>query len=514
MLDAIQMVTWFEYGKGQIYWALYFSLICGLSIFGLHRLYIILLYFKTKHKSPIPSGRFKILPSVTIQLPIYNEIYVIERLVEAVLSIDYPEELMEIQILDDSTDGTSDSCRKLVEAYKEKGRHIIHIHRKERTGFKAGALENGLKHAKGEFIAIFDSDFIPQPDFLLNTIHHFSHPEVGMVQARWGHTNRSYHLLTEVQAMLLDGHFILEHAARNRSGRFFNFNGTAGIWRKSCIEDAGGWHYDTLTEDVDLSYRAQLKGWHFIFLPEVVVPGELPVEMNSFKTQQHRWVKGGIQTARKILPLVQKSEQPLRVKVEACFHLLSNFAYVMVFFLSLLMPLSIFFSKGKEPDLFWIANAAVFLLTTISVGFFYLLAYQETTKRWYKGILYLPALFSIGLAMCINNSKAVFEALCGKNCEFKRTPKFNISSCKDRSWLSKKYKGTANPSTILELGLGIYFSFSVFLAFQKGMYSCIPFMVLFQMGFLYVSLMSIFQTVLLKVTFIAQEKLKTAGTLG
>ncbi len=514
MFDTLSWLAWLEQGKEPAFWTLYFSLFLALSLFGLHRLQVIYLYLKTKNKAPLAEETIETLPSVTIQLPVFNEIYVVERLVEAVSSIDYPKDLLEIQILDDSTDETAEACRRIAELHLGRGEDIVCLHRGNRTGFKAGALQNGLEQAKGEFIAIFDSDFIPPRDFLKKTLPHFRQTEVGMVQARWGHTNRHCNLLTQVQALLLDGHFILEHGARNRSGRFFNFNGTAGVWRKACIRDAGGWQHDTLTEDVDLSYRAQLKGWKFLFLPEVVVPAELPVEMNSFKTQQHRWVKGGIQTAKKILPMVFKSDQPLKVKIEACFHLLANLAYVLVLLLSVLMPMSLLFPRHEDPGALWAVNAAVFLLTAASIGWFYLMACTEAGQKWHRGLLYLPLLFSLGLAMCINNSRAVFEALRGSPSDFERTPKFNISSGRDRSWVNKAYRVSLNPSAIWELGMGIYFTIAIGFALERGFYSSIPFMVLFQAGFLYIGLLSLFQAAFLKMTSMAQKRLKAARTLG
>jgi cellulose synthase/poly-beta-1,6-N-acetylglucosamine synthase-like glycosyltransferase len=272
--------------------ATYFFVLVILAVYGWHRYYLVYLYLKNKHRLPVPAGTLDQLPPVTIQLPIYNEMYVADRLIDAVCLIDYPRELLEIQVLDDSTDETRIVAERAVRRNAANGVDITYLHRADRGGYKAGALDAGLKVAKGEFIAIFDADFIPTVDFLRRTISFFSDPKVALIQARWGHINEDYSLLTKIQSILLDAHFVLEHGGRNRSGLFFNFNGTAGIWRRTAITDAGGWQHDTLTEDLDLSYRAQLRGWNFIFLPDLIAPAEVPVEMNAFKSQQHRWAKG------------------------------------------------------------------------------------------------------------------------------------------------------------------------------------------------------------------------------
>ena len=304
--------------------AAYFGVLCILSIYGLHRYHLVYLYFKYRNNSPKPLSKLAALPRVTVQLPIFNEMYVVQRLIDSICRLNYPRDLLEVQVLDDSTDETRELVRKKVGEYAALGYQIHYIRRRRRTGFKAGALEHGLKYATGELVAIFDADFTPHPDTLLKTIDYFSDPEIGMIQIRWDHINRDYSLLTKVQSILLDGHFILESTTRNRSGRFFNFNGTAGIWRRKAIQEAGGWQHDTLTEDLDLSYRAQMKGWKFIFIPDFTAPAEIPVDMNSFKSQQYRWAKGSIQTGKKILPKILLSQLPLRVKIEAFFHLTDN----------------------------------------------------------------------------------------------------------------------------------------------------------------------------------------------
>ncbi len=331
--------------------SLYFGCLLVLSAYGAHRWYLLWLYRRHRRDDATPARRFDPLPRLTVQLPLYNEMYVAERLIDAVCALDYPRDRLEIQVLDDSTDETREIVSAKTAACAARGFDIVHLHRTDRAGFKAGALEAGLRVAKGDLIAIFDADFVPQPGFARELVHHFTDERVGMVQARWGHLNADYSPLTRVQSMLLDGHFVIEHTARNRSGRFFNFNGTAGIWRRRCIEDAGGWQHDTLTEDLDLSYRAQLEGWRFVFLPDHIAPAELPLEMGAFKSQQHRWAKGSIQTARKLLPRIYRSALPWYVKLEATVHLTANIGYVLMVLLALLIVPAVWLRRrGRDLD--------------------------------------------------------------------------------------------------------------------------------------------------------------------
>ena len=324
-------------------------------------------------------------PRVTIQLPIFNERYVIERLVEAVSRFDYPPELLDVQVLDDSTDETQQVARACVERHAAQGMPIVYIHRTNREGYKAGALENGLKTSKGEFVAIFDADFLPEPDFLRRTIPYFMNPDggdkIGMVQTRWTYLNSDYSLLTNVETILLDGHFVVEHGARSRRGTFFNFNGTAGVWRRKAIDEAGGWEHDTLTEDTDLSYRSQLKGWKFLYLPQIECASELPVDMNGFKAQQARWAKGLMQTAKKILPKVLRSDAPWHVKAEAFFHLTANISYpLMVLLSTMLLPVMIVrFQQGWFQML--LIDLPLFLASTCSISSFYLVAQRELRPK-------------------------------------------------------------------------------------------------------------------------------------
>jgi cellulose synthase/poly-beta-1,6-N-acetylglucosamine synthase-like glycosyltransferase len=473
--------------------ASYFFVLAILAVYGWHRYYLVYLYMRHRDNVPQPLPPLDPLPVVTIQLPIYNEMYVVDRLVDAVCRIRYPRERLEIQVLDDSTDETRAIAELAVRRYVAQGFDIKYLHRTDRTGYKAGALEAGLKVARGEFIAIFDADFVPSPDFLERTLPQFAPPEVGMVQARWGHINRDYSLLTRIQAILLDGHFVLEHGSRNRAGCFFNFNGTAGIWRREVIGDAGGWQHDTLTEDLDLSYRAQLRGWRFVFLQDLEVPAEVPVEMNAFKSQQHRWAKGSIQTCRKVLPQILASDLPWLVKAEAFFHLTANFNYLLMVALSILMfpAMYVRYSMGWYEML--LIDVPFFFAATFSVGNFYIVCQKQLfPATWTERLRYLPFLMSIGIGLAVNNARAVIEALMRRESEFARTPKYGIERTSD-DWTDKKYKQSMNIQPLVELALGLYFTGTVFYALANGIYGSLPFLILFQVGFLYTGLLSLVQ---------------------
>ncbi len=472
--------------------ATYFFVLIILAIYGWHRYYLVYLYMKNRDKEPRADIPLTPTPPVTIQLPLYNEMYVADRLIDAVCAIDYPRAQLEIQVLDDSTDETQSIAELAVRRYAAQGIDIKYYHRSNRVGFKAGALEAGLKTARGDYIAIFDADFIPTPDFLRRLMPHFADPGVGMVQARWGHINQDYSLLTKIQAILLDGHFVLEHGGRNRSGRFFNFNGTAGVWRRASIEDAGGWQHDTLTEDLDLSYRAQLRGWRFVFLSDLIAPAEVPVEMNAFKSQQHRWAKGSIQTCRKLLPRLMRAKLPLGVKAEAFFHLTANFNYPFMCLLSILMfpAMVIRYNMGWYEML--LIDVPLFFAATFSVCNFYMVCQREIHRDWPTRIKYLPFLMSIGIGLSINNTRAVIEALFNRQGEFTRTPKYRIEGDADE-WISKKYRQSVAVQPLVELALGLYFTFTVFYALTNQIYGTVPFLVLFQIGFLYTGLVSIVQ---------------------
>jgi cellulose synthase/poly-beta-1,6-N-acetylglucosamine synthase-like glycosyltransferase len=478
--------------------ASYFFVLVILAVYGWHRYYMVYLYMKHKHEVPQPLGRFDELPVVTIQLPLYNEMYVVDRLVDAVCAIDYPREKLEIQVLDDSTDETCAIAENAVRRHAATGIDIKYIHRTDRSGYKAGALEAAMHVARGNFIAIFDADFIPEADFLKATVHHFTDPKVAMVQTRWGHLNEDYSLLTKIQAILLDAHFVLEHGSRNRGGCFFNFNGTAGIWRREAIIDGGGWQHDTLTEDLDLSYRTQLRGWQFVFLPGHVAPAELPVEMNAFKSQQHRWAKGSIQTFLKLMPRILQSDQPLKVKAEAFFHLSANFNYPLMCVLSVLMAPSMVIRYNMGWYEMLLIDIPLFFAATASVANFYMVCQRELHPHtWTDRLRYLPILMSIGIGLAVNNTKAVLEAIFHKPSEFKRTPKYRIEGTGNGAgggeWMGKKYRQAVAIQPLIELGLGLYFTGTLFYALANGIYGTVPFLMLFQVGFLYTGLLSIVQ---------------------
>ena len=469
----------------------YCLIVAVLSLYGFHRWFMLSLYFKHRGDSKAPGSRFSELPGVTVQLPLYNEYHVVDRLLTAVGQLDYPRDRLQVQVLDDSIDETQERARQAVKQLAAGGLNIEYLHRDSRAGFKAGALAAGLERTEHDFILVLDADFVPRPDLLKRVIHYFTDPEIGMVQMRWGHLNREYSLLTRIQSIFLDGHLVIEHTARNRSGRFFNFNGTAGIWRKRSILDAGGWEHDTLTEDLDLSYRAQLAGWKFLFLPEVEVPAELPVEINAFKSQQHRWTKGAVQTAKKILPRVWRSPVPLAVKIEATFHLTANSTYLLMLAMALLM-LPVFEIRA---ELDWrhrlfIIDLPLFSMATMAVSGFYLVSQKALYLDWKRQIKFLPALMAVGISLCINNARAVLEALVGHQSSFRRTPKYGVEK---KRTPGGKYVGAKTLLAGLELSMAVYFATILQEAWTVGLYFGIPFLLLFQTGFLYTGILSALQ---------------------
>jgi cellulose synthase/poly-beta-1,6-N-acetylglucosamine synthase-like glycosyltransferase len=480
-----------EGSLAHLVWTIcYLSVLAGLSAYGIHRYFIIYLFLKNRKREVVPSARFEQLPKVTMQLPIFNEVYVVERLLRSVSEIDYPRDRLQIQVLDDSTDDTCELTVRCVSELRERGFDVQLIHRTDRTGFKAGALARGLQSADGEFVCILDADFVPPPDLLQRTIHFFTDPKIGMIQTRWGHLNRGYSLLTRVQAMFLDGHLLLEQTARSRSGRFFNFNGTAGLWRKACIEQSGGWQHDTLCEDLDLSYRAQLAGWRFIFLPDVVTPAELPVDMNGFKSQQHRWTKGSVQTCKKLLPSVWRSKLPFFIKLEATGHLMSNFAYLLLACLCVLLHPSVGGPQGGWLRTLLI-DLPIFLAASVSVAVFYICAQRVLHPRtWLKEILFLPCLLALGIGLSLNNARAVVEALINHRSDFTRTPKYGIEH-RSQPWRMCKYRPLKSTWHLVEMAFAGYFTYFVYFAIVHKQFLSVPFLLMFQGGFLYVSLSSL-----------------------
>lgn len=477
---------------------LYAFLLLVLTFYGIHRYWILFLYWR--HRSEGKTGKFEALdlehaPPVTVQLPLYNERFVAERIINAVCAFDYPKQKLEIQVLDDSTDETTALVEARVAYWRERGIDIHHVRRANREGFKAGALGWGLTRAKGEFIAIFDADFVPPSDFLKVTLPCFAETKVGMVQTRWGHLNAGASLLTRLQSMFLDGHFLLEHTARFKSGAFFNFNGTAGIWRRKAIESSGGWSARTLTEDLDLSYRAQLAGWSFIYLPHVVCPAELPTDIYAFRTQQNRWSKGALQVGWKILGPVWKARLPLKTKIEATMHLTSNIGYLLTFLLSvLLLPAIHFKAQAQWPSLAFL-ELGVFLVTMFSIGLFYTLCQRELYRDWVWRIRDLPALLSFGIGMGLTNAMAVWEGLTGKETDFIRTPKYGDALDVKAAPI---YSNPKLSFVALHLFFALYSLSAMALAVAQGGWKAVPFLSLFVFGFVYMSYLAIDQGRFLK----------------
>jgi cellulose synthase/poly-beta-1,6-N-acetylglucosamine synthase-like glycosyltransferase len=469
---------------------LYYIVLTLLAMYGAHRALMVRLYYRHRRDVPRPSGDLPVLPRVTVQLPIYNEVYVVERLIAAVAALDYPRELLEIQVIDDSIDETRDVARGVIARYRALGYDIVHLTRGNRAGYKAGALQAGMEAASGEFLMIFDADFVPRPEILRESLPYFSDPDVGMVQSRWEHLNRDYSLLTRIQSIFLDGHFVIEHTARHRSGRFFNFNGTAGIWRRRCLEEAGGWHSDTLTEDLDASYRAQLAGWRFVYLKDSTVPAELPVDMNGFKSQQHRWTKGSIQTGRKLLPAIFRSRQPWKVKAEAFFHLTNNFSHLLVVLLALLIVPAILIRERIGWQRVAILDFPLFFGATFSFVAFYASSQREIGRHWGETLKFMPLLLSLGIGLSLTNVHAVLEALANRRTGFARTPKFGIEGGEGK-WRDKKYRSPGNSSLSAEILLAVYFFGAIVFAVRESYWVGVPFLLVFFNGFAYTASLSL-----------------------
>ncbi len=454
-----------------------------IFIFSVGQAYLIFFYLKSKReKITIPVLQNNI-PKVTIQLPLYNELYVVERLIDAVCAIDYPKSKLEIQVLDDSNDDSLALTLKIIAEKKALGIDIVHITRTKNTGFKAGALQNGLSIAKGEFIAIFDADFLPERDFLLQLIPYFNQPEIGMVQSRWGHINQNYSLLTKVQGFGLDGHFTIEQTGRNKAGLFMNFNGTAGIWRKTCIESAGGWQHDTLTEDLDLSYRAQLQGWKFKYVEDVATPAELPIELNAFRSQQHRWTKGAIETSKKMVKQIWKADIGLRKKIFGTLHLMNSYVFLFVFLTSILsIPVLLIKNRGEINPLYF-QLMSFFLIGFVIVTVFYLIANfskKESLKEFAK---LFPMFLSVSMALSFHNSIAVLEGLFGFKSDFIRTPKFNVTNLKEKFKSNIYVKHSFPKAFYVELFLSLYFLSGLVFAVYLKDFGLFPFHLLLFTGF-------------------------------
>jgi cellulose synthase/poly-beta-1,6-N-acetylglucosamine synthase-like glycosyltransferase len=476
----------------------YFGILGLLSIYGIYRYRLVYLFLRYRHYRPSPKARFgpERLPRVTVQLPLFNEMYVAERLIDAVVKLEYPREKLEIQVLDDSTDETREIASRAVRKYSDQGLNISYQHRSNRIGFKAGALEEGLKTASGEFVLIFDADFVPRPDCLSRMIDYFTDERVGLVQMRWSHLNQNYSLLTRVQGIMLDGHFVIEQTARNRCGGFFNFNGTAGIWRRQAIEWSGGWQHDTLAEDTDLSYRAQLMGWRFVYLLDEDVPAELPVEMNAFKSQQRRWAKGLVQVGLKMLGRIWRDPRlPMRTKLEQFFRLTGNLAAPLVIVLAIInFPILIVRYNQGLFHLF-VLDVPILTFSTLSVFAFYIVPqWHVDPKGWRRSLKYMPFVMSMGIALTFSNARAVLEALFGVKTGFVRTPKYGIERTGDNTWVKKRYVPRRFVLPVLEIVFALYFVFTIWYALSSRILGTIPFLLIYFFGYAYAALMSIVQS--------------------
>ncbi len=475
----------------------YYVILGILACYGVHRLVMAWGYWRTRHSTPPRPANPDQWPLVTVQLPIFNEMFVAGRLVDAVCALDYPRDRLEIQVLDDSTDETSELIAEHVERARLQGVNVLHLQRQDRRGYKAGALEEGLSQASGELVAIFDADFVPPADYLRNTVPYFADPEIGMVQARWGHLNRDFSLLTRVQAIFLDGHFVVEHTARHRGGMFFNFNGTAGIWRRQAIVDAGGWEHDTLTEDLDLSYRSQLAGWRFLYLPELVVPAELPIEVAAYKSQQHRWAKGSVQTGRKLLGRVLRAPLPWKVKLEAFVHLTNNWSYALMVALSLLVFPAMYLRRGDESWKLLVFDLPLFMAATVSVLIFYTVSQIGVGAGWQRRLWQLPVLMGMGIGLAVNNTRAVLAGCFSRGGVFHRTPKSGAEGAlatTDASSSRRRYRLGKGLSFWIEGLLALYFLLSTGLAIDLGMWLSLPFLYLFLQGYTYMFLLGLLPT--------------------
>jgi cellulose synthase/poly-beta-1,6-N-acetylglucosamine synthase-like glycosyltransferase len=473
----------------------YFSILAVLAVYGGYRVKQVIDFWRYRKFVPQPKARFlpEELPVITVQLPLFNEMYVVERLVKSITEIDYPGDRFQIQVLDDSTDETVKIAKATVAKYAEQGFDIQYIHRTDRTGFKAGALENGLTQAKGELLAIFDADFVPKPDCLRKLVDFFTDPLVGCAQMRWSHINAKFNLLTRLQTIMLDGHFVVEQTTRNRTGGFFNFNGTAGIWRRRAIAMSGGWQHDTLTEDTDLSFRAQLMGWKFVYLLDEEAPAEIPVEINAFKAQQRRWAKGVMQVGIKLYPRIWRSRLPMRVRLEMFFRLTGNISYPLMIVASFLQFPLLLVRYNQPFYHLMVLDLPLLFFSSISVFLFYGTAVWYLDEKRTPRLLHLPLVMALGIGLAFSNARAVLEALLGIKSEFVRTPKYSVEETNDETWKKKKYKRKRGLLPLLELGFSIYFLLAILYAARLRMWGTIPFLCLFFIGFGYMGLMSLLQ---------------------
>ena len=454
-----------------------------VSLFSVNRFILVRLFKKHRGRSdaaaPLADGA---LPRVTVQLPLYNEYYVAERLIESAVALDYPAHLLEIQVLDDSTDETLELTRRVVHRFRERGVNIVHLHRPDRVGYKAGALAYGCERAHGEFFAIFDADFVIPADFLRRTIPHFADPEVGVVQTRWTHLNEHYSMLTRATAFGLDGQFVVEQPARSWGGLFLTFNGTAGVLRAECVKAAGGWHHDTLTEDLDLSYRAQILGWRIKFVGDVTCDSEIPADIHGLKAQQFRWTKGTQETARKILPLLWGSDVRLWLKIQGTIHLLGNSAHPFIFAIGILNPLLVIAAATANVRLLW-PLSAYFIFSLYGTFAYYAVAQRAIHANWRRRLLAFPLFMAASIGLSVNNAHAAVLGLTRKRSPFVRTPKYALQQ-KGESWATKRYRSKITWAVAIELLLGVYTTAVAVFAVTSGSYGAVPFLALFASGYL------------------------------
>src|SRR5258706_2606931 len=475
---------------------LYFAILAVLAVYGGYRVKQVIDFWRYRKFVPQPKGIFSEaeLPVITVQLPLFNEMYVVERLVKAITEVDYPRERLQIQVLDDSTDETVKLAEATVNKYQQLGFDMEYVHRSDRTGFKAGALENGMKTAKGELLAIFDADFVPKPDCLRKLVNYFIDPMVGCAQMRWSHINGNYNLLTRLQTIMLDGHFVVEQTTRNRTGGFFNFNGTAGIWRRKAIAASGGWQHDTLTEDTDLSFRAQVMGLKFVYLLDEEAPAEIPVEINAFKAQQRRWAKGVMQVGLKLYPRIWRARLPLRVRLEMFFRLTGNISYPLMIVASFLQFPLLLVRYNQPFYHLMILDLPLLFFSSVSVFLFYGTAVWYLDKKRTPRLLHLPLVIGLGIGLAFSSARAVLEALLGIKSDFVRTPKYQVEKNQDETWKRNEYKRQSGLLPLLELGFSFYFLLAILYAAHMHMWGTVPFLLLFFFGFGYMGLMSFVQS--------------------
>lgn len=467
-----------------------------LFVFGLNLIAFSLRVWKRGPRSPQPTKRQDddALPTVTVQLPVYNELYVTERIIDAVCAFDYPHDRLQIQVLDDSTDETTEIVARAVASARSRGLNISHVHRRNRTGYKAGALAAGTKLATGEFLAIFDADFVPPADFLRRTVGEFADPSVAFVQARWGHLNREHSWLTRLQALAIDGHFLVEQAGRGDAGYWFNFNGTAGVWRRTAIDDAGGWKADTLTEDLDLSYRAHLRGWRGAYVEDLVVDAEVPAQLSGFRRQQHRWARGSLQCASRLLPQVWRSESPFMVKMQASLHLCAYFIQLLLLMLLIIYP-GVIAASMEYPRFSTLAGIAyLFALSSFAPTAFFITGSRQGGRVWWRDLPRILMITVLGSGLMVNTARAALQIFTRPNPTFERTAKFGLDDESD-SWRLKRYQLDTDRIVWVELLLAFYGMFAVWLAWQNANWGVLVYAVIFTTGLLMVSLATLSHSV-------------------